>query len=35
MELLAGLEPAASTYDHPSAAAALGAPGFEASRSSI
>ena len=26
MELLAGLEPAASTYDHPSAAAALGAP---------
>src|SRR5260370_20227520 len=26
MELLAGLEPATSTYDHPSAAAALGAP---------
>ena len=26
MELLAGLEPAASTYDHPSAAVALGTP---------
>ena len=26
MELLAGLEPAASTYDHPSAAAAPGTP---------
>src|SRR5215472_8876305 len=26
MELLAGLEPATSTYDHPSAAAALGTP---------
>src|SRR5258707_7486103 len=26
MELLAGLEPAASTYAHPSAAAALGTP---------